>query len=336
MNRLSILSMIAAPFALALLTGCDRGETLAVEEGTVLARVGERVITDEDLRVEAGWRRDNNQFVPPPAELLEEMVERAAMIERARRDGLHEDPEVRRRMESQLIHGLRRQTVEPALNAIEIPDEELRATYEDRIEDFTRKGMDRFAILFVAAHEKSSATKRAEARERLEQALAGHTAQPAPGGRGPAAGGFGQIAVEISEDQASRYRGGDIGWIGDDVEDTRFPEAVLAAGRGLEVGSPSDVIETAEGYYAILKTDARQGGARPFEEVAAELRTSLLRERRREFEKDFVAEAIEQAGVEMNAEAAADIELPSGGSQVHHDRRPPAFPADPGPSPSSR
>jgi len=312
--------------AVCLLSQCDDGSTATGAGEESLAVVGGRAITAEDLKAEAEWRRENRQAVPEPYVLLEEMVERLALVERARQLGLADEAGTRRRIESLLIAEMRVQNLDPALAEIEVAEEDLQAAYEARSGEFSRQGLDRFSILFQAAHSKESDRSRAEARGRLEAALEMTDANPAPGGRGPAASGFGAVAIEHSDDQASRYRGGDIGWIASDVAETRFPDEVLAAGRALESGARSDIIEGDKGYYVIMKTDSRPGGLRPLAEVQETLRRTLLREKKRELEERFVGESLDLAKVEMNTAAAREITLPVSDRQTRHQDQPPGFP----------
>jgi peptidyl-prolyl cis-trans isomerase C len=120
-----------------------------------------------------------------------------------------------------------------------------------------------------------------------------------------------QGAAQHSEDQVSRYKGGDIGWIETGAKETRLPAKVIDAGRALEKGKRSGVLEAADGYYVILKTDARPGGARPLEEVADNLRQQLLREKRRALEEGFLAGALTLSKASIDTDAAAKVTLPN-------------------------
>ena len=81
-----------------------------------------------------------------------------------------------------------------------------------------------------------SDAKKAELRARMEEGLKKASETPVEGGRGAASIGFGAVAVEYSDDQVSRYRGGDIGWLDDGNFSYRWPKEVLAAGYALEKG----------------------------------------------------------------------------------------------------
>ncbi|MEK7952870.1 peptidylprolyl isomerase [Luteolibacter soli] len=275
-----------------------------------LATVGAQAITEKDLIQEAEWRKANHQAVPAAPELLKEMANRLALVEKAKQSGIADDPETQRSIQSIIIARLREKQIDAEVAKVTVSDDELKAAYDSRSAEFARKPLDRFAILFQAADAKASDARKAEAKKGLEDAIALADAAPAPGGRGPAAGGFGQVAAQHSEDQVTRYRGGDLGWIEGDAKETRLPVNVLEAGRALEKGKRSGVIEAADGFYVIMKTDARAGGARPMEEVADNLRQQILRDKRRALEEQFLADAMQSSKASINADAAAKVTLP--------------------------
>lgn len=314
LRRLSRFLFLSS--AVCLVSQCEKPApaTAAGASGPALATVAGQAITEKDLLQEAEWRRSNNQAVPPAPELLQEMVNRLALVEKAKRDGVADDPATQRRIQSVIVASLRAQQFDAELAKVAVSDEELAKAYEARREEFTRPGLDRFAILFQAADAKASDARKAEAKKKLEDALVLADANPAPGGRGPAAGGFGQVAAQHSDDQVSRYKGGDIGWIETGAKETRLPANVIEAGRALEKGKRSGVIEAADGYYVILKSDARPGGARALEEVADNLRQQLLRDKRRAMEEGFLADAISSSKASIDTAAAAKVSLPDSDS----------------------
>jgi hypothetical protein len=300
--------------ALALtVTQCEKGPSgsSAPDADDVLATVAGQPITEADLREEAEWRLSRREAVPGPAELLDEMIERRALLAKARSEGLDEDPATRRRMESILIARLRERDLGKAVAAASVGEEELREAYESREVELSRAGQDRFATMFLEASEKSSETHRAEVLARLEEGVAKSDANPAPGGRGPAAMGFGAVASEYSDDQAGRYRGGDIGWVATGSGSPRVPEGVLEVGRGLAKGERSDIIETPAGFYVIMKTDSRPGGMPSFEEVSVKLHRLLLVEKRRAIEQRFMAETLAAADVSVDSAALDKVTLPT-------------------------
>lgn len=325
--------MSPKPFLLvaiaALLSQCEKPSPASSSDSSArpLATVGDAAITADDLKAEADRRIANREVIPSSDELLQEMVERLVMVESAKKRGLDQEQSTRRRIEGLLISQLRETELEPKLKSIVVTDEQVRAAYEERLAEYSRPAMDRFAILFQAADMKASESRREEAKSRVQAGLKQTDEAPARGGRGPAAGGFGAAAIQFSDDQVSRYRGGDIGWLKADAELPRIPAEVLAAGRALEKGARSTVIETETGFYAIMKTDSRPGGSRPFEEVAPRLRQSLLQEEQREMKKNFVAESMTRFPIHIDSAAVREIELPKQTRLSKNADSPPAFPA---------
>jgi len=307
-QQLALLAVAAAA-----LTQCEEApsDVDASSDATRLATVAGHPITEADLMAEAELRLSQREALPSPSDLLDQMIDRRALLAKARAEGLDKDPAIRRRMESVLIARLREQELEREVAEAQISEEELREAYEARTGELSRKGQDRFAMLYIEATEKGSSERREEARARLEEGVARSDANPAPGGRGPAAMGFGGIAMDYSDDQIGRYRGGDIGWLEAGAQSARLPAEVLEVGRTLAKGERSEIIETPLGFYVIMKSDTRAGGMPPFEEVSPTLHQQLLVEKRRAIEERFLAEAIADADVSIDADALGEISLPS-------------------------
>ena len=175
-------------------------------------------------------RVSRRQPIPGRSELLDEMIRREAIIHRALQTGVDQDPDVQREIENLLIGKLREQELETKLREASVAEEELRAEYESTLDKFTRPAKIRLAMLYLKTSSKMSETKHSEIRSRMDaaraRALEESEAQD-PSGRRPTGQGFGAMAVEYSDDQASRYRGGDIGWLDANRFEYRWPKAVL-------------------------------------------------------------------------------------------------------------
>ena len=293
-----------------LFAGCGKKTVSTASGPEPLAVVGGEQILPEDLLSEISWRRSNGQFVPAPEELLQQMVDRLAAVQRAKRAGLDKDPDTRRKMEIQLVASLRERELEEKIRGIQITDAEVEAAYQEDIQRHTKKALHRFSIIFIGADSKASESRRQEALETIRSARARTLETPAPGGRGPSASGFGSLSAEFSEDQASRHRGGDIGWIEEGAGNTRFPANLLEAGFKLENGGISEPIETDAGFYLIRKTDHRPCGVTPLAEVAGNIRGNLLKKRRAAAEEAFVQETRDPANPRINAGALSAMKLP--------------------------
>jgi parvulin-like peptidyl-prolyl isomerase len=294
-----------------------------------LAIVGDRQITVEDFQREVARRIAARRVLPDKETLLQEMVNQEALVQRARQMGLLDDPQVQREINVLLIGKLREREIDPRVERLQITDEEVAAEYERNIDRYTQPAKVRLAMLFLEANPKMSEAKRNEIQERLSEAHRRILESPARGGRGAAAGGFGALAIDYSDDQASRYRGGDMGWLNEGSFDYHWPHPVLEAGYRLTKNEVSEIIQTEGGFYLVMKTDSRPSSTKSLAEVEAVLKHSLLASHRRELNESFQQESIDMAPVTINPSALADVELPSPGSLAggpSHESGPPGFP----------
>jgi peptidyl-prolyl cis-trans isomerase D len=145
---------------------------------------------------------------------------------------------------------------------VEIPEEELRAYYDDHPDEFTREEQVRARhILFKVTPERGDEQARedlAAVRRRIE------------GGED-----FAQLARELSEDEGSASRGGSLGFFGRGQMIPAFEEAAFSAPPGTLVGP----LKTDFGYHLIEVQDHRPGGLQAFEQARAAVRSRLIGER---------------------------------------------------------
>lgn len=285
-------------------TGCRQAQS-----PEVLARVGETVITTDDVRAEIDRRRRANRPVPAKEDLLQEMIDYQALLHRARHMGLPEDPEVKRELNNLLVGKLLERELAPRRDAVDVTDQEIKAEYEQNREKYGRPAKIRLALLYLECSAKSSEAKRAETRARLEEARRQVLTNPPSGGRGAAAGGFGALAIECSDDQASRFRGGDIGWL-EPGASYRWPHEVLEAGFALEKNQVSAVLELEAGMYLVMKTDSREAAITPLEQVEAGLRQRVLVRKQRALDEAFRKESVQQARTIIYREVLAAFQPP--------------------------
>lgn len=307
-----------------VLTGCSEKKP-----SDALAKVGSREIRSADLQQEAERRRKLGRYVPDKKVLLEELVQYEALLQRAKAKGIDQDPQVARELGNLLVGKLIEQEVIAAAEKVTVTDDEVRAEYEKNRAKYTEPAKVRLAVLFLEASASSTEAKRTETRERIAEALRRFKESPPVVSRNPAAQGFGSLAQVYSDDQASRYRGGDIGWLSAGDFNQRWPKAVLQAGYALEKGQVSDIIQTDNGFYAVLKTDLRAPTERSLKEAEAALRHQLLVAKRRHLDESFRKEAERAVGVTLNADALARFELkrPERALAKSRETQPPEIPA---------
>ena len=288
--------------ALVFAAGCSK----KTPPSDVLAHVGDRDITVADFKAEYERRAANRQTLPDRAVLLEQMVTRETLLQSAKSAGLDKNAEVRRACEDVLISKLKATQLEPQLDAVKISSEEIEAAYKKEITRYTQPAKVQLAFVFIAVDAKTDTNQVAAAAARAAEARQLAAALPAT------SHGFAQVAADFSDDQVTRYRGGDAGWFAVDALADRWPKAVVNAGFNLKnSGDISDVLRAANGFYLVKKIDARAAVVTPLEQVSAAISHRLLIAKKLAAEEKFSASARAAAKVSTDTALLATVSYPA-------------------------
>jgi len=327
--------------AILLVSGCSKHSAPAPD---VLAKVGSAEIRLADFNHEVERRAKANQPVVSAEALLDEMIGRELLLLKASQAGLSNDPEVRRAVQAVLINKFKERDMKPKLDNVEVTADEVRARYEGNLQQYTTPAKARLAMLYLQTDSKMSPEKRAELKVRLEQARqtagsqlspasnplpvmarasASQSVTPAPASR---TAFFGNLAISSSDDQASRYKGGDIGWFDQGREGYRWPTEVISAGMALATGEVSGVIETSKGYFVVAKTDSREPVVTPLEKVDATFRRQITVAKRQEAEQQYMKQLRSSVPVQIYTTALTSVTLPTVTAAKTEAPQPPAFP----------
>lgn len=317
-------SGLGAVAALLLLSGCSEK---SVPHSVVLARVGDREITEADFKWEVERRQKAGQPLPDRGAVLQDMVLHESLLQRARSSGLDTDPLVKRELGNLLIGKLMERDLRLKLDSVIVSTEEVRAYYASNQVEYTRPAVVRLSVLKLEVDSKAGDARMEEARKRMGEARSKVLAAP-PRGRGPANNGFGSYAIDYSDDAASRYRGGDIGWIELDRLPPRWPRQVLEAGIALPLGQISEVILASGGVYLVTKTDRREAWVAPLSDVEPAILQRLTSQKRKDVEMAYKDESIRQANPVINQGVLAAVPFPlKSETKSDADNKLPGFPA---------
>ena len=300
-------------------TGGDAGDSSSPQPD-VLATVDEVAITLADFEAEVARRGGGSSFQTEAARrgLLDEMIRLEVLAAQARRAGYDAEHEMRSEMKHLLAGRYRENHLEPQLRDITVDDDEIESTYHEQADRFTIPAAVRAAIIKFAWTPTTSPDGRQRIRERAASAREAALRQSE-------SENFGALAAQHSDDQASRYRGGDLGWLVEGQPDARFEEPVLEAILALDPGTLSDLIETASGLYLIKVLDTRDAELRPLAEVAGAIRAEIQARKVDEATQRFHAEATNGLSIRIDENRLAAIEIP-GTEIVDTQRRPPPLP----------
>lgn len=303
--------MMAAGLVAGLLAGCSRAPAPTEPGQRVLARIGGETVTAADF--ELAMRRRGGEVpevftnMANRRALLAEVTRSETLAEAARRGGFFDRPEVRQAAQRQAIQLFQ----ESVRSGVAAPtDDEVAARHAERRAEYTQPARVRFAVIRL----NRPAATRARADQVRAEALA-LTNVPH----------FGPVAAAHSDDQVTRYRGGDAGWVREEAAGSRFPAAVLAAARG-EVGAVSEVVEAEDGYYLVRVMERQPAQSIPLELVRENIRIALQREREQQALDAALARHPVKIWVDEELLAALPVPPPPPGAEKR--RAPPAAPAD--------
>jgi len=275
-----------------------------------------------EMRQRAGMRPGQFHSLEQKQALLDELLYRRALVLRAREAGFDRLPEVRRSLDQILVNQVLQRDLRPRQETADIAQAEIEAFHAEHADEYRIPARRRVAMLFLALDEQADESTRAEVLARVVELREQALALPEN------VRDFGLLARDNSEHQASRYRGGVLGWVGDD-DPARYshPQIVIQTAQQLATaGEISEPISDKNGIYLVRLVDYQQQSVRSLDELSDGIRQRLLRDRFVNEERDFRAETLAQAGFEIRPGALDSIEPPGPPARGSDDRRPPAMP----------
>jgi len=274
---------------------------LAKEEAKVVARVGDRAITEEELQKE--MIAQASQFGVKMAALPEDRKERYRKVILHRIIDLQliidggkdmkiqvSDAEIQgeienikkrfpdtktfesvlaqrnitqKDMEDKIREGLlvRKVMDQVTTSPLSITDAELEKYYKDNPDQFKRDEEVRASHILVKVDKGASDEDKQKARKKIQDLRE----QILKGGD------FAKLAADNSDCPSGKRAGGDLDFFGKGVMDPAFEKAAFA----LKKGDLSDIVETQFGFHIIKLTDRHEAGTVSLEEVKEDLRKSL-------------------------------------------------------------
>lgn len=316
----SLPSTVVALGLCAVILGCRQEPP---SDPTLLARVGTQEVRVADFN-EWLQRQGAKGHGVAPETLLQQFLDHVAMLEYSKSIGLDKEPEFRRAYENLLLSRLRARELEPALSNAVPSTVQIETHYQTNQAAFTDPAQRNGAILFLEVSSKATPEKRAQVRTKMEEARvkALELIQS-----NPAIRGFGPLAIEYSEDQPTRYRGGDIGWVDERRRDGRYDAPVIEALFHLEKpGQISEVLETPKGFYLVRLLESRDRRVKPLASVEPVIRHKLQIAGRERVEKEWRIKTASGIQREMAPDALKKLpELPQ--PQRAPDAQPPGLPS---------
>jgi parvulin-like peptidyl-prolyl isomerase len=269
----------------------------------LIAIVGSQKITIQDFESEMKRRGRHQAANFDKNQLLDEMILRSSMIEQAIKAGVDQKQDFIRMYENMLIGQYKKHFLKPKIDTVDMTADEIQRYYSDNIQTYTQPAKARLAIIYMKIHSKMSDAKKQQIMDRMIEAH-NKAKQKIPGR------GFGPLSVQYSEDQVSRYKGGDIGWLYEN-RSYRWDENIVKAGFALSnIDDVSDIISTDKGLYIVKLLDRRPSTVTPFKKVQARIRHKQLLDRRKQTERNFEKNVKEKTSIKIYHDVLNQITVP--------------------------
>jgi parvulin-like peptidyl-prolyl isomerase len=162
-------------------------------------------------------------------------------------------------------------------------EDECRDFYDTRPQNFRQRARFRASHLFLAAPPETPAEV-VESKQKVIEALADRIKHGKK---------LGELAAVASEDEATKTRGGDLGFF----SESRMPPDFFSAVVKMHVGEISQPIRTRLGFHIIELTDFKPSRQMNFEEVRSEIRLAIENEKRRAALQALTADLLRRAKI---------------------------------------
>jgi peptidyl-prolyl cis-trans isomerase C len=249
------------------------------EETKVVARIGDKIITLEEFEKEVESLPDFYKplLLEPKAkrEFLEKLIDREILLLEARKAGVYEREDVRRKIE-ECEKGV---ILDAFLSQIlrekdEVTEEEAKRYYDEHKEEFFMNESIRVRHIVVRTLEEAK-----EIKKRLEQGE-----------------DFVELAKRYSISPSGKW-GGDLGYIQRGQVGKEFEKAAFSLKRPGEI---SDIVKTTFGYHIIRLEDRKPPRQLSFEEVRDKIIQKLKEQKKQKALEDYLKKVKKQYKIVIN------------------------------------
>ena len=291
----------------SMLLGCRKADESAPAPEWVVQVGTQRVAT---ATFEADWsQRQSQQERPVSAgDVLATFVGDWQAYLAAGEMGLLEDPELQKAIR-RLVAGKVRESLSKTLSkpSSDAPIEpmEIEAVYRSQPQRWQRPPAWNIAWLVASVSPKAEPSRRAAVRERLE----GYRREILAGGDPKAV--FAILCSNHSDDTATRYLRGELGWLLREQLVGRMGESVAEEAILLNpTNRLSAVLESPTRMVLLMHLGNRLVQMRPLDEVAPQIRTEMGKQRDEELKRALAQELNRRVPVQTNLAVLARLKAP--------------------------
>jgi peptidyl-prolyl cis-trans isomerase C len=264
------------------------------KDDDIVAKIGNKKITVSEFNKLIGYLDPERQQMIESnpelkATLLTQLVQSMVISDLAKKKGFDKKPEIVQQIKFFSDSFLSTEYLKKeVVQKISIPESELKQYYDSHQEEFKTPEMVRARHILVRVAQGASEEDKKKALEKAKDIV-----KKIQGGEE-----FEKLAVEFSDDQGTKSKGGDLGFFPRGRMVKTFEDAVFA----LKPGEVSDPIETQFGYHIIKVEEQKEPSTEPFETAKGKINEKLLQEQIRTKVTEFIDKSLKNSGAEIHPE----------------------------------
>ena len=263
-----------------------------------LAKIDDVTITvgdfQERINKQSPYVRARYTSLERKKEFLDNLVRFEVLAKEAERRGLSKDPEVVRTMKQVMIQKLLAAEFDK-MKVEDISEADCKTYYDAHPEEFNKAEEIRVSSILV---KDDKAAKKVMSDPRI---------------KGPDNQEFRKLVSELSIDQATKDRGGDLRYFSKDSKDVPA-EIILASFQLSNVGDVSTPVKTSAGVAILKLTGRRKALTRTFDEVKQQIRNRLYGDKRRDSMEAFVKKLRDGSTVKIDEGKLAKVQIEGTGN----------------------
>ena len=296
-----------------LLVAAVTGQASAEETNPILGKSGDFILREADLdrilanqpsAVQKRFQDDPQQRVS----LVREILMKKAVVAKARKEGFDRKPEIKEQLSYVFDNFISQEYLVKVVTAgVTVPEEDLKKYYREHEKDFLLPEQIKVRHILIASLKEATPEEKEKARTRAEAVL-----QRLNRGEN-----FAKLAGEVSEDQNSASKGGELAPITlGKTNSEEFEKAAFA----LKTGQTSGIVATSYGFHIIRLDERLEKRTVPFGEAREFIYSTLKAELEQKKAREFIEQAVKDAGMEVYGEKAAAAQENSEKNQVSGNR----------------
>ncbi|MFH2094046.1 MAG: peptidyl-prolyl cis-trans isomerase [Pseudomonadota bacterium] len=283
-------------FSLFIISGCGSDS-----QKEIVAVVGDTKITTAQFQHKIDSLKIKNSAATKI--ILGDLVDSQVAYAAAVKAGYDKNPDLIQAFQQMVTQRFLNDRLDPIIHQIKVSEEEIEVYYTAHAMEFTTSAMVRAAVIKIevpvqaSADQKERFLQKAEAARNEALKLASHVRS------------FGEVAINYSDDQSSRYRGGDTGWIKILSKRNRLEKKVMEQLTDLDPGVVSPIIIGENGIYLVKVIERQEPELRPIVQIKEIIRHKVLIDKKKQVEKEFYAGLKKQINVFIDDQAVLKISL---------------------------